>query len=215
MQCGKQQPPIQGLPAGRYKVIYVALTTGSVLDTHNTLAAALGVATQSSRAAAWGAIREHISRLVREARQFPVLIFDEAHLMRNEVLEDLRLIGNFNMDAEQRFCMVLVGSGSLKRRLAMAVHEALAQRLILRHQMGPLTREEIEPWLGHRLVLAGAPADVPLFQPAAVEALYLASKGVPRILNNLAHYALLAAARDEERRVSPDHVARADGEIRM
>ena len=96
----------------------------------------LGLPTERSRATAYRAIRNEISRLVTEAKQLPVLIVDEAQHLRNDVLEDLRLLTNFNMDAERRLCMLLVGLTELRRRLAMAVHESLSQRLVVRHHIG-------------------------------------------------------------------------------
>jgi general secretion pathway protein A len=68
----------------------------------------------------------------------------------------------------------------------MAVHEALAQRIVIRHHMAALTREELSAYLAHRLRLAGA--EHPLFDPAAEEALFQATSGLPRKINLLAHH---------------------------
>ena len=96
--------------------------------------------TERSRATAYRAIRAEITRLVCEARQLPVLVIDEAQHLRNDVLEDLRLLTNFAMDAEHRLCLLLVGLTELRRRLAMAVHESLTQRLVVRHHLPGLER---------------------------------------------------------------------------
>ncbi len=50
----------------------------------------------------------------------------------NDVLEDLRLLTNYNMDAENRLCLLLVGLSELRRRLSMTVHESLDQRIVVR-----------------------------------------------------------------------------------
>ena len=70
-----------------------------------------------------------------EAKQLPVLVIDEVQHLRNDVLEDFRLLTNFAMDSENRLCLLLVGLTELRRRLAMAVHESFSQRLIVRHHL--------------------------------------------------------------------------------
>ena len=199
------------LHPGLYRVFYVTLSTGSVMDMYKSIAWALGLPTERSRASSYQTIRTEITRLAQEARQRPVLIIDEAHHLRSDVLEDLRLLTNYAMDAENRLCLLLVGLTELRRRLSMAVHESLAQRLIVRFHLTGLNREEIERYLTHRLQLAGC--ELPLFEPPAIEALFQATQGVPRSLNRLAHYALSAAAIAQARTVTPEHVQAAAQEM--
>ena len=200
------------LHPGLYRVFYVSLTTGNVLDMYKSIAWEMGLPAERSRATAYRAIRIEITRLVQEAKQLPVLVVDEAQHLRNDVLEDLRLLTNFSMDAERRLCMLLVGLTELRRRLSMAVHESLSQRLVVRHHVGSLDRDEIDGHLGHRLHLAGC--ELPLFEPPAVEALYQGSRGLPRQINRIAHYALSAAAVDKARAVNADHMHQALDELR-
>ena len=65
---------------------------------------------------------------------------------------------------------MLIGLTGLRPRLGMAVHESMQQRLIVRHHLRGLTREELDPYVVHRLRLAGC--ELPLFDPSANEALY-------------------------------------------
>ncbi len=200
------------LHPGLYRVHYVSLTTGNVLDMYKAIAWEIGLPIERSRASAYQAIRNEISRLVTEAKQLPVLVIDEAHHLRNDVLEDLRLLTNFAMDAEQRLCLVLVGLTELRRRLAMAMHESLSQRLVVRHHLSGLDRDEVDAYIKHRLRLAGC--ELPLFEEPAVEALFQGARGLPRQINRIAHYALSAAALDEARTVSADHLQHALEELR-
>ena len=80
------------LHPGLYRVHYVSLTTGNVLDMYKAIAWELGLGVERSRASAHHAIRIEVSRLAQEARQLPILVVDEAHHLRNDVLEDLRLL---------------------------------------------------------------------------------------------------------------------------
>ena len=148
-----------------------------------------------------------------EAKTLPVLVIDEAQHLRNDVLEDLRLLCNYEMDSENRLCLLLVGLTELRRRLAMACHESLAQRLVVRHHLAGLDRAELDDYLAHRLHLAGC--EHPLFEPPAVEALAQSTRGLPRRINRTAHYALTAAAAKGARTVSAEHIEHAVAELRL
>ena len=200
---------------GRRKTYLIAFiddaTTGNVLDTYKAIGWELGLSVERSRSSAHHAIRTEISRLAKEARQLPVLVVDEAHHLRNDVLEDLRLLTNFAMDSENRMCLILVGLTELRRRLSMAVHESLSQRLVVRHHLTGLERDEVDAYLTHRLRLAGC--ELPLFEEAAVEALFQGTRGLPRQINRIAHYALSAAALDKAKTVDANHIQAALDEL--
>lgn len=202
---------VAGLHTGLHRVLYVSLTTGNVMDLYKTVAWEIGLPTERNRAALFRQIRNEVTRLCGEAKQKPVLIVDEAHHLRSDVLEDLRLLTNYAMDSDNRLCLVLVGHPELRRRLGMAVHEALAQRVVVRAHVPGLTREEIGRYLRHLLRLAGTELD--LFEPAAQEAIFQASSGLPRKVNLLAHHALMAAALARAKTVTPEHIQAAMVEI--
>ena len=195
---------VAGLHTGLHRVLYVSLTTGNVMDLYKTVAWEIGLPTERNRAALFRQIRNEVTRLCGEAKQKPVLIVDEAHHLRSDVLEDLRLLTNYAMDSDNRLCLVLVGHPELRRRLGMAVHEALAQRVVVRAHVPGLTREEIGPYLRHLLRLAGT--ELELFEPAAQEAIFQASSGLPRKANLLAHHALMAAALARAKTVTTEHI---------
>ncbi len=199
------------LHPGLYRVFYVPLSTGNVMDMYKSIGWELGLPTERNRASAFRVIRAEITRLTLEAKQRPVLIVDEAHHLRNEVLEDLRLLTNYEMDSQNRLCLLLVGLTELRRRLAMAVHESLAQRIVVRYHLAGLGRDELPEYLTHRLRRVGC--ELPLFEPPAVEALFQATQGMPRKVNRLAHYALTSAALNKAKTVSIEHVQSALEEI--
>ena len=89
------------LHPGLYRLFYVPLSTGNVLDMYKAIAWQLGLPIERSRATAYHAIHTEVSRLTLETKIYPVLVVDEAQHLRNEVLEDLRLLTNYAMDAER------------------------------------------------------------------------------------------------------------------
>lgn len=196
---------------GLHRVFYVALSTGNVMDIYKSIAWELGLPTERSRAALYKCIRGEVTRLCVETKVRPLLIIDEAQNLRSEVLEELRLITNYEMDSVNRLTLLFVGQAELRRRILMAVHEALNQRIVVRHHLTGLERDELHDYLAHRLRLAGT--ELMLFEPQAIEALFQASNGVPRKVNGYAHHALMAAAIAKAKTVGAQHVEAARAEV--
>lgn len=199
------------LHPGLHRVFYVSLSTGNVMDLYKSIAWKLGLPTERSRAALYRAIQDEVTRLCTEAKIRPILILDEAQHLRSELLEDLRLLTNYEMDSQNRLTLLFIGQVELRRRLSMAVHEALNQRIVLRHHLGGLTREELVEYLRHHLRLAGT--ELMLFEPSAIEAIFQATNGVPRKINALAHHALMAAALAKTKTATAEHVEAARPEV--
>jgi general secretion pathway protein A len=199
------------LHTGLYRVFYIPNSTGNVLDTYKAICWEFGLAIERSRAALYRAIRGEVTRLCLESRMRPILIVDEAHHLRSDVLEDLRLLTNYEMDSKNRLCLLLVGQTELRRRIGMAVHEALSQRIVVRQQVTGLQHDELEPYIKHLLARAGAA--VPLFEPAALHTIYQASGGLPRKVNQLAHHALLAASLAHAKIANAEHAQAAVQEV--
>jgi general secretion pathway protein A len=121
------------------------------MDMYKSIGWELGLPTECNRAAAFRVIRAEITRLTPESKQRPVLIVDEAHHLGNEGLEDLRLLTHYQLDSDNRLCLLLVGLTEVRRRLAMAVHESLAQRIVVRYHLAGLKRNELPDYPTHRL----------------------------------------------------------------
>ncbi|MCB9661873.1 MAG: ExeA family protein [Sandaracinaceae bacterium] len=202
---------VSTLNTGLYRVVYVTLTTGNVMDLYKTIAWELGLTAERNRAGLFRSIRDEVSRLCHENRLRPVLIVDEAHHLRTDVLEDLRLLTNYAMDSDNRLCIQLVGHPELRRRLNMAALDALAQRIVVRAHMRGLSRAETTAYFEHHLRLAGC--NHPVFEAPAIEAIYQATSGLPRRTNLLAHHALLAAAVAKASNVTTEHVHAALDEL--
>jgi type II secretory pathway predicted ATPase ExeA len=194
-----------------YRIVYVCHSTGNVMDLYKTIAWEMGLPTERSRAALYRQIRTEVTRLCTDARCRPLLIVDEAQHLRPDVLEDLRLLTNYQMDSENRLCLLFIGQTELRRRLAMSVYESLSQRIIVRYHLAGLSRDELPLYLAHLLRLAGT--ELPLFEPPAVEAIFQATGGLPRKVNQLAHHTLMAAALARAKVATAEHVEAALPEV--
>jgi type II secretory pathway predicted ATPase ExeA len=182
------------LHPGLYKVLYLHWTAVSALDLLRQLARELDLEPAHLRGDLVRQISEAIVRLNQSKKQHPILICDEAHLLRPAALEQLPLLLNFDMDASHYLTLLLVGQPLLRRTLSLATHEALRQRIAVHYQLEGLTRQELDAYLAHQLKAAGL--SQPLFEDSALQALYQATKGLLRKVNKLVLAALrLAAAR--------------------
>jgi len=178
------------LPTNRHQIIYV----GQDQDGGNLsrrLACALGFQPPRSRAHTWLSISQHLQdNLVEQGRDI-ILVVDEAHLLDDSTLEDIRLLTNADFDRSSPLSVILLGQLSLRSRLKLGGHEAINQRLRFRYALEGFTQEETAQYIQHRLTAAGISAD--MFAPDAVKHIFLASQGIPREINNLCTLALLKA----------------------
>ena len=122
-----------------------------------------------------------------------VLIIDEAHELSEYVLEEIRLLMNFESDNAKHLQIVLTGQPELREKLNQPGLRQLKQRVALRCNMHQLpTVEEVERYITERLLIAGS--DQPnIFTPGAVDFIFQCSEGIPRQINNLCDNALLTA----------------------
>ncbi len=122
-----------------------------------------------------------------------VIIIDEAHELSDYVLEEIRLLLNFESDNAKHLQIILTGQPELRDKLNQANLRQLKQRVALRCGMHSFPNvDEVDRYITERLVIAGS--DQPnIFTPGAVDFIYQCSDGIPRQINNLCDNAMLAA----------------------
>ena len=121
-----------------------------------------------------------------------VLIVDEAHGLSTAVLEEIRLLSNFESDTAKQLQIILTGQPELREVLNQPELRQLKQRVALRCEIKPLPNiEETERYVTSRLLVAGAER-TDIFSPGAIDYLFRCSNGIPRLVNNLCDNALLA-----------------------
>ena len=121
-----------------------------------------------------------------------VLCLDEAQAMPLESLEALRLLTNLETEKRKLLQVVLFGQPELDEKLSQGSVRQLRQRITFQYCLGALGRDELDYYLAHRLRVAGYRGNR-LFAHAAVRALHRASGGIPRLVNIIAHKAMLLA----------------------
>jgi len=147
-------------------------------------------------------------------RKTSMLIVDEAQNLSFEVLEEIRLLTNFETSSEKLLQIVLSGQPELEEKLRDPRLRQLRQRITMRCRTQPLSSDEMAGYMNERLRIAGANG-TPVFSPEAVEAIYKYSRGIPRVANLLCENALINSFVDQVKPVQPGVVHEAAHEFEL
>lgn len=181
-----------------YQVIYIANSYLTPNELKGFVAAEIGADFSADMPAyqLMASIYRRLLSLTKQSRQV-VLIVDEAQAMPRDTLEALRLLSNLETDKRKLIQVVLIGQPELDQLLARGDLRQLKQRIVFSADLHPLSAHGVTEYVAFRLVSAGGSEG--LFRPAALRLLYAASGGVPRLVNVLAHKAMIAAFSDGDR----------------
>ncbi|MCX8035539.1 MAG: AAA family ATPase [Candidatus Sumerlaeia bacterium] len=147
-------------------------------------------AASTSRKVLIDSLNRYLLDRYRQGRNV-ALILDEAQNLAESVLEQVRLLGNLETDRQKLIQVVLIGQPELQVTLQGPHLEQLNQRIAVRYHLRPLEPDEIEPYIHHRLRVAGLSVALE-FTPRAVRMIYELTGGVPRKINLLCDRALMA-----------------------
>ncbi|GAB4508961.1 MAG: ExeA family protein [Sulfuricaulis sp.] len=156
------------------------------------------------------ALNAHLLQTHAHGRR-TVLIIDEAQNLSREVLEQVRLLTNLETTKQKLMQIILIGQPELAQMLAQQDLRQLAQRITARFHLVALTRKENFEYILHRCRVAGAKAI--LFDRKAMEQVYAASGGIPRLINVICDRALLGSYTHGKQVVDAGIVKRAAGEV--
>jgi len=120
-----------------------------------------------------------------------IVIVDEAQNLSADTLEQVRLLTNLETPTQKLLQIILIGQPELRELLDRNDLRQLAQRITGRYHLKPLSREETEGYVRHRLRVAGAAGEI--FTPSALREVYRLAAGIPRVVNVTCDRALLGA----------------------
>lgn len=152
-------------------------------------------------------IKERLLVLLNEGRKVLVLV-DEAQALPDATLEALRLFSNLESDATKLLQVVLFGQPELDVRLADNKLRQLRQRITFSYQLRALSDNEIEHYISERLKQAGY-RGARLFSRSVCRKISQASRGIPRLINVLAHKVLILSYGQQDYKITPKLVKEA------
>lgn len=176
------------LDAATYTIIDTSMTTLTPFSFIAHLTTKTGLPRKSFKGETAAAFIMHL----RAQPKKTILLVDEAHLLPDDSLEDLRLLTADNLDQGCPFSLILVGQPLLRDRLAEPSHHALWQRIGVKERLRPLSELEVRPFIQGHMNAAGANGK-DIFDPEAITDIFHHSRGIPRIVQNIALDSMIIA----------------------
>lgn len=179
------------LPEAGFRLTYCSNATLGRRDFYRQLCHALGLSPKATAAAVFTAVNEHVEDLGRE-RVHPVFLLDEAHLLRQDVLEHLHVLANYQWDQKPLLTVVLVGLPELWARLRLHKNRSLWSRIHCRVAINDPAPEDTVEYVSYRLRSAGT--DRHVFTSDALTVLHEGTNGILRDIDRVAGNAIRMAA---------------------
>jgi len=193
------------LDASRFLVMYLADSKLTPRHFYKGLLEQLGCEAKFYRGDAKRQLHREIELLQGIHHLQPVVIVDEAHLLDKEMLEEVRFLLNFKMDAQSPMALILVGQNELWERLKLQSYAAIRQRIDLQCKLYYLDRAEVGDYVKRHLAYAGAHHDI--FSDSAIDEIFKYSSGAARLVNKVCTHCLLYGAQNN-RNIIDDHMVK-------
>lgn len=193
------------LDPGKYMVMYVADSKLTPRNFYKGLLDQLGCEASFYRGDAKRQLHREIEVMKGIHHVEPVVIVDEAHLLDKEMLEEVRFLLNFKMDAESPMTLILVGQSELWDRLQLQTYAAIRQRIDIQCKMTQMDRGEVGEYIARHLTYAGT--DHEIFTEAGLDEIFKYSGGHARLINKLCTHCLLYGGQNKKR-IIDDHMVK-------
>jgi general secretion pathway protein A len=202
---------VSKLPQARFRTTYFKVTALGGRDLCREVAHSVGAKSAGTYPALVRSVQERFEQQIGSDAVRPVLIFDDAHTMRQEGFELLKILTNYDMDSRLVVSFILAGHPSLRTRLHRTELDDIRQRIAHCGELRLLSRQESVDYIKHRIHIAGSPS-VP-FDDDALEGIYEMSSGNMRAIDTLALKSLKKAAESGAKTVGTQHLHQARAEV--
>ena len=183
------------------------------LDFFNYIAAAFGMDHEFTTK---GTFLAHFRRFLLQANENNkkvLLIIDEAQLLTQEMLEEIRLLSNIEKTDAKLINIFFIGQNEFNEILNREQNRAVRQRLTLNYNIDPLTPDETGEYIRHRLSVAGATE--PVFDESAIQEVFMYSGGFPRRINVICDHSLLSGYVSEQKMITDAIVKECAKELKI
>ena len=200
------------LDPAKYEVMYLADSKLTPRHFYKGLLEQLGCVAKFYRGDAKRQLHKEVELMQLIHHKAPVIIVDEAHLLDKEMLEEVRFLLNFKMDAQSPMALILVGQSELWERLNMQSYAAIKQRIDITCRLERMDRATMDAYIQRHLNYSGIENDV--FSESALQAIYQYSAGSARLVNKVCTHVLIYASQ-MAKKIVDDHMIRCviDGEL--
>lgn len=194
---------IHSLDASRYRYIYLANSQLTPAEFYKSLLYQVNVqpgrGVCANKRLAAQAMLEFYQKGIK-----PLVVIDEGQELTVPMLGELRFVLNYQTDSFSPLMVILAGQPQLAETLRLQVLECIRQRINVHYRLPCLEEDEISAYILHHLKVAGLNKQI--FTDAAVKIIYQFSKGIPRRINNICRYAIIAAVMADNPTIDADAV---------
>jgi type II secretory pathway predicted ATPase ExeA len=183
---------VQQLDDARYRVIDFTYLPCTVTGFLRSLNRKLGLPMRNHTSDLFDAAQSHLAVFEKEHGPHPVLVLDDAEGLRVQVIDAIRRLTSYDLDAEDRFSVLLSGTDEVLELLRHPDLAPLRTRVSYAQTLKPFGLEDTQNYI--RFHLDRANVDPKLFSDVASKRLFHASMGCPRSINQLAMQALIQTA---------------------
>jgi len=194
-----------------FKVVYLSMSTLTVMEFYRALALELGLELKHKKIDNFKQIQEEIIRLVKDKKVTPILVIDEAQYLRTDIINDLKILLNFEMDSKNYLTIILIGLPILINILGRNIHEAIKQRIVVSYHYVGINKDEVNNYINSRFELCNGSSNI--FNENAKEALFSSCNGSIRVLNNLIVKSLIIGANKQLTTIDNNIILEAFNEV--
>jgi len=197
--CGKStaiRSVLESLSSQTHRIIYLYRGLDNIGAFYTQIATELAIVPKFRKPDVANQVLSAINELYTQQKILPVLVIDEAHLLKPDIFDEIRLLHNNCYDSCDFLTTALVGQPSLKKMITLTKYLPLRQRISIACHINALTKDQAYKYFEHHLQIVNASKK--LFMDNAIETIVCASKNVPRMINTIALKAMYHAAIDKK-----------------
>jgi len=204
---------LNNLNPNLYKTIYVSMSSITVLEFYKQIAYELGIEPMHKKIDVFRQIQETIVNIVKNKKQQIIICIDEAQYLKTSILNDLKILMNFEMDSKNYFSLILIGQPFLNDLLNRNVHEAIRQRITISYNLIGISKEELENYINSRINIVHGESGI--FNSQIIEAIFNGCNNSIRVANNIITKALIISYGKQEKNISTDTIMEALNELTL
>lgn len=202
---------LDGLNRNLYKVIYICMSTITTMEFYRQLCYELGIEPPFKKIDMFREIQSRIISLSKDKNINIIIVLDEAQYLKPTILNDLKMLLNFDLDSKNYVSLILVGQPVLNSILKRNIFDALSQRITVSYNMIGINKEELHNYIDSRVKLARGNSGI--FDEQAIETISNASGGSIRQVNNIITKCLILGKSKERQTIDSNIVLEAINDL--
>ena len=201
------------LNSNLYKIVYICMSTITTYEFYKQLCYELGIEPPFKKVDMFREIQDRIINLSKDKKINVIIVLDEAQYLKPSILNDLKLLFNFDIDSKNYASLILVGQPVLNSILKRNIYDALSQRITVSYNMCGINKIELNDYIDSRIRLAHGNNGI--FNEQAIEAIFNACNGSIRVVNNIITKSLIIGKSKQLQTIDSNLILEAVNELAL